>query len=130
MSQGLRQRHISGQQPNVIEEWIESDPVQKLKKFDIYPKTRELVTESTTGGKILSFLTILIGIILVINEFHIYLTPVRIDTLGVDTKPEGMIDIIFNITFPHVKCHELHVDVIDAAGEQQIDIFHRVHKTA
>lgn len=130
MSHGLRQRHVAGIQQNAIEEWIESEPVQKLKNFDIYPKTKELVTESTTGGKILSFLTILIGVILIINEFHIYLTPIRIDTLGVDTQPSGMIDVIFNMTFPHVKCPELHVDVIDAAGEQQIDIFHRVHKTA
>jgi hypothetical protein len=128
----LRQRHISvpSEGKNQIEQWIESEPVQKLKRFDIYPKTREHVTEHTTLGIILSIITIIIALILIFNEVQIYLTPFRKDSLGVDMNPEGKIDIIFNITFPHIKCELLHVDVIDASGEQQIDIFHRVHKTA
>lgn len=71
---------------------------------------------------------IILLLILAINEFYIYLSPDRKDTLGIDKNPEGIVDIIFNISFPHLKCGDLHIDVIDASGGQQIDIYNRIHK--
>jgi hypothetical protein len=57
------------------------------------------------------------------------------DTLSIDHMTDQKIDILFNITFPRVSCigtffltKDLHVDVIDASGAQQIDIHHKIHK--
>eukprot|EP01080_Neovahlkampfia_damariscottae_P006334 gene6334-10341_t len=109
---------------------FESSSIAKgLKKMDLYPKTKEHVQTKTRLGGIVSIITGIVVFILFLTEFNLYLTHERTDRLGVDLQPHGYVDILFNITFPHIPCHDLHVDVIDMAGAQQINIGHRIHKT-
>lgn len=101
---------------------------ERITELDIYPKTKEHIQNKSEKGGIISLIFMMILLILALNEIYIYFSPDRKDTLGIDKKPEGIIDIMFNITFPHIKCADLHVDVIDASGTQQIDIYNRMHR--
>ena len=46
----------------------------------------------------------------------------------VDTRPEGLLDIYLNITFPNVACDVLTLDVMDGFGESQVNVEHNIHK--
>lgn len=57
---------------------------------------------------LVTVVTVLIISILFISELRAYLQVKRQDTLSVDLKAAGKMNIFFNITFPHVKCNGIH----------------------
>ena len=57
-----------------------------------------------------------------------YLSVNRRDTLSVDIQVQDRVVIFFNITFPDLKCYDLHVDSVDASGDAAIDVAHNIHK--
>jgi len=130
--QGLHQRHnVSKSIDRVVYENVGNSQtlMKQIRRFDIYPKVKNYVKQQTYIGAIISIVMLFFVLLLGTNEFLIYMTPIRQDRLGVDMKPQGQIDIFINVTFPRVHCLDLHVDIIDVSGEQQIDVRHRIHKT-
>lgn len=57
-----------------------------------------------------------------------YLSVDRRDTLSVDIQVEDRVVIFFNISFPDLKCYDLHLDSVDASGDAAIDVAHHIHK--
>lgn len=70
----------------------------------------------------------LILCVLIISEISLFFTSVRKDTLSVDMEAQGKISIFFNITFPFITCRDLHLDVVDQSGAQQLHVHNRVFK--
>ncbi|KAL9646713.1 hypothetical protein ABK040_001136 [Willaertia magna] len=103
--------------------------VRRIKNFDLYTKTESVAVQKTTLGGVISTVTIIIIIFLVLSAFIRYITVQRRDTLSVDTQVEDRVVIFFNITFPDVKCYDLHVDSVDASGDATIDVLHNIHKS-
>lgn len=101
-----------------------------LRKFDVFPKLQNEYRIGTVSGGILSLLSLVSVIILSYVEIKSYLNPPLRQRLSVEsvrpTGPDGKTitinnlprnDIFINITFPHVPCYLLHMDVIDEISQ-------------
>lgn len=104
-----------------------------LKSFDIYPKVtpkyRPRVTQRTTIGAVLSLFSIGLISLLVLGELYEFALPVTHQHLVVDNhSDERDIDISFDITFHAIPCPELHIDLQDVTGEQQVNVIPQVYK--
>ncbi|KAH0794978.1 endoplasmic reticulum-Golgi intermediate compartment protein 3-like [Histomonas meleagridis] len=106
-----------------------------LRKFDVFPKLDNEYRVGTPIGGILSILSILSTIILSYIEIHSFLQPrTRQNFLITGYRPTGKdgitinpeiqphIDVMLNITFPHVPCYLLHLDVIDSFTQLPIPL--------
>ena len=101
-----------------------SKQTKLLKKVDFFPKTDidyEIRTER--GGQLTTLSYILISI-LILSEFLSWRstnsTPK--EHIVVDTSLGKRMRVNLNITFMALHCDDLHLDVIDVAGDSQMDI--------
>eukprot|EP00667_Euglena_gracilis_P010312 EG_transcript_10495 len=99
-----------------------------LRSLDLFPKTLEEFKERTFSGATISVISVLSILALVVGEFSYYRGIDRVDELYVDTRPEGLLDIHLNMTFPNVACDMLMLDVMDGFGESQLNVVHNIHK--
>jgi len=99
-----------------------------LKSIDVFPKTLDEFKERTFSGATISVVSVISIVALIIGEFNYYHGIDRVDELYVDTRPEGLLDIYLNITFPNVACDVLTLDVMDGFGESQVNVEHNIHK--
>jgi len=100
-----------------------------FKKFDAYAKPLDDFKVKTFAGGAVTIISSIIIIFLFISEFLDYRTVHMEPLLTVDKSRKERMTIYMNITFPHMPCYLLSVDVMDVAGEQQNDIEHDVYKT-
>jgi len=96
--------------------------------IDVFPKTLDEFKERTFSGATISVVSVISIVALIIGEFNYYHGIDRVDELYVDTRPEGLLDIYLNITFPNVACDVLTLDVMDGFGESQVNVEHNIHK--
>jgi hypothetical protein len=99
-----------------------------LRGFDLFPKTLDEFKERTFVGATVSLVSIAAIIALVLGEVSYYRGIDRVDELYVDTRPEGLLDIHLNFTFPNLACDVLMLDVMDSFGETQLNVIHSIHK--
>jgi len=66
---------------------------------------------------------------LFVAEFHYYLSIDTNDSLQVDRSRKERLEIVFNISFTHVPCTVLHLDLVDVSGVSQINVQRNVYKT-
>ncbi|GJJ13185.1 hypothetical protein Clacol_007436 [Clathrus columnatus] len=100
-----------------------------FKGVDAFGKTSEDVKIKTRTGALLTLLSAAIILTFMTIEFFDYLR-VHLDTSIVVDKSRGeKLTVHMNITFPHVPCYLLSLDVVDISGEQQRDVTHNVMKT-
>lgn len=102
--------------------------VNKLKSFDVYPKTLDDFKEKTSTGAAVSLVSCLVILVLFLSELSSYLRSETVDHLYVDTSTGQKLRINLNITFPSLACSGLSLDVMDVSGDQQIDVAHNVYK--
>lgn len=75
-----------------------------------------------------TLLSAMLIMVLVVSEFIDYR---RIEThtqVLVDERRGSKLDIFLNITFPHIPCHMISLDVIDQSGESMNDVSHSMYK--
>lgn len=94
-----------------------------LQFLDVFGKSSggRRQVRTTSGGLVTIFAAILIVWLLVLevqSYFSVGLEP----TLVVDSARDERMDIIVDISFPHVPCTILNVDAMDIAGEVQADV--------
>ena len=87
-----------------------------------------MVLEPRFEEFIVSIFALIVITILVGSSLVRYLTVGRRDTLSVDSQVEDRVVIFFNISFPDMKCYDLHLDSVDASGDAAIDVLHSIHK--
>ncbi|CAG8484356.1 3887_t:CDS:2 [Funneliformis caledonium] len=103
--------------------------LSKFQSFDAYAKTLDDFRVKTYYGAALTIISAILICILLWSEFSDYRTPEMKPQLVVDKSRKQRLEININITFPHVPCYLLSVDVMDIAGETQNDLAHDIYKT-
>lgn len=104
-------------------------PPKNLLSFDVFSKTVEDARIRTASGGVVTIVSALLILYLTISEY--------IDYRRIEYRPELVVDkargdklvINFDITFPHIPCDVLTMDILDVSGEAQTGISHGVQKT-
>ncbi|KAF8245990.1 DUF1692-domain-containing protein [Wilcoxina mikolae CBS 423.85] len=101
----------------------------RLTRLDAFSKTVEDARIRTTSGGIVTLVSVIIVLLLVVGEIRDYRRIEVQAELIVDKSRGEQLPINLNITFPHIPCNLLTLDVMDVSGEQQSGITHGVHIT-
>ncbi|KAH0608825.1 uncharacterized protein H6S33_001053 [Morchella sextelata] len=101
----------------------------RLTRLDAFTKTVEDARVRTTSGGIVTIVSVFIVFVLVVGEFNDYRRIIVRPELVVDKTRGEQLPINLNITFPHVPCELLTLDVMDVSGEQQSSITHGISLT-
>lgn len=102
--------------------------MRQFKRFDIYPKLDESYRVRTWGGAVLSICGWVVISILVMGEMNNYLTPKFQEHMVVDTSLGQQLHIDINMTFHALTCQEVHLDAMDVAGDNQLNVEHEMIK--
>ena len=94
----------------------------RLKHFDAYPKPLEDFRVRTTSGALLTFVCTLLIILLFFFEWSTYMTVDVEQELFVDLTRNQKLTINLNMTFPHLHCYLMSLDVLDASGDNRNDV--------
>jgi hypothetical protein len=93
-----------------------------LKKFDfMFPKVDTEYTVTTERGGVASLVAYGLILLLVLAETATWMSQNKAtnEHIRVDTSLGKRMRVNINITFPALGCGDLHVDVIDSAGDAQ-----------
>eukprot|EP01028_Stygiella_incarcerata_P000671 TRINITY_DN1102_c0_g1_i1.p1 TRINITY_DN1102_c0_g1~~TRINITY_DN1102_c0_g1_i1.p1 ORF type:complete len:532 (-),score=148.04 TRINITY_DN1102_c0_g1_i1:767-2362(-) len=93
-----------------------------IRAVDAFPKARNFAEESSSVGGSSTVVLVVLILYLVITETIAFQTITVSNELVVDTSFGGEMTVTMNITFPRVKCSDLSIDVLDASGEQRLDV--------
>jgi len=101
-----------------------------LKKVDFFPKTETDYEIRTERGAQLTFIGYLLMLILIFAEFITWnsLNSEANEHIVVDTSIGKRMRVNLNMTFMGLHCDDLHLDVIDVAGDSQMDISDNMFK--
>lgn len=103
--------------------------VSGFKQFDIYQKIDESYRVQTSSGAALSLAGLALIAILVLFELRSFMTPRYQEHMVVDTTIlSDKLTINVNITFHALNCNEAHLDVMDVAGDNQLNVEHDMIK--
>jgi len=95
-----------------------------VRNLDLFPKVEQDLTVKTEQGGMVSLIGYGIIFCLVLAELlnHMALSRETSESLVVDTSLSQKMQVNMNITFPDISCVDLHLDVMDVAGDSQLDI--------
>ncbi|CCD23024.1 endoplasmic reticulum-Golgi intermediate compartment family protein NDAI_0A08710 [Naumovozyma dairenensis CBS 421] len=96
-----------------------------LLSLDAFSKTQEDVRIRTKTGAIISISCILVTVLLLLNEWIQYSQIVTRPTLVVDRERNLKLDLNLDISFPSMPCDILNLDILDDAGDLQLDILNQ-----
>ena len=99
-------------------------PPSVVKKLDLFPKVDREFTMTTEGGGLVSVVAYVLIFILVTAELVSWTSAnqTTLEHIRVDTSLGQRMRVNLNITFPGLACEDLHVDVMDVAGDSQLNI--------
>ncbi|KAK2747534.1 hypothetical protein FQN57_002027 [Myotisia sp. PD_48] len=103
-------------------------PKSRFTRLDAFAKTVEDARIRTRSGGIVTITALFIVLYLVWGEWTEYRRVVVLPELIVDKGRGERMEIHLNMTFPHLPCELLTLDVMDVSGEQQTDVDHGVNK--
>mmetsp|Transcript_30815 Transcript_30815/g.57460 ORF Transcript_30815/g.57460 Transcript_30815/m.57460 type:complete len:410 (-) Transcript_30815:135-1364(-) len=97
-----------------------------LRHCDIYTKVDEEYRVQTDGGAILSLVGWVIISILIMSEVNHYIgsNSVPKEHMVVDTKLGQQLEINIDMTYHALTCAEVHMDAMDVAGDNQLNVEH------
>ncbi|KAJ6253627.1 endoplasmic reticulum-golgi intermediate compartment protein [Anaeramoeba flamelloides] len=96
--------------------------MKSLIKFDAYPKTNDDYKIKTVSGAFITVISILIILLLFLNELSLYLSPHLHQYLIVDLSTGGSVDININITMPNISCNKLTLKSKDLSGSSDLEV--------
>eukprot|EP00953_Heterococcus_sp_UTEX-ZZ885_P036553 18812-Heterococcus_DN1.PRE.3 len=101
-----------------------------LRKFDVYARVDEDLTVRTESGATVTVVFWVLLLLLIASEVRSYVVSLsgQKEHLRVDTTLGKKLDINLNMTFHAINCLDLHVDAMDVAGDNQIDVEHHMLK--
>ncbi|PGH19198.1 hypothetical protein AJ80_04169 [Polytolypa hystricis UAMH7299] len=103
-------------------------PKSRFARLDAFSKTVEDARIRTRSGGVVTITALLIVLSLVWGEWSEYRRVVILPELTVDKGRGERMEIHLNMTFPHLPCDLLTLDVMDVSGEQQTGVVHGVNK--
>ncbi|KAJ1530346.1 hypothetical protein ONE63_005259 [Megalurothrips usitatus] len=99
-----------------------------LRRFDSFSKTIEDFRVKTSGGGLVTLLSVGCMLVLFYAEVKDYMTPGITEDLFVDTSRGPKLRINLDIVMPTISCPFLSLDAMDTAGEHHLHIDHNVYK--
>mmetsp|Transcript_25192 Transcript_25192/g.35500 ORF Transcript_25192/g.35500 Transcript_25192/m.35500 type:complete len:543 (-) Transcript_25192:181-1809(-) len=87
--------------------------------LDMYRKVPTDLLEGTKRGSILSYMSVFVMVTLFLLETRAFLSSSTVTDLALDSNPDQMIRLNFNITMLDLKCDFAVVDVVSSMGENQ-----------
>ncbi|CAG9938221.1 hypothetical protein V2G26_014385 [Clonostachys chloroleuca] len=103
-------------------------PKSRFTRLDAFTKTVDEARIRTTSGGIVTIVSIIVVLFLAWGEWADYRRVVVQPELVVDKGRGERMEIHLNMTFPHLPCQLLTLDVMDVSGEQQHGVKHGVQK--
>ncbi|SCU84353.1 LANO_0C01134g1_1 [Lachancea nothofagi CBS 11611] len=93
-----------------------------LLSVDAFAKTEEDVRIRTRSGGIITLSCIIVTFLLLLSEWTQLKEIVTRPQLVVDRDRHLKLDLNMDVTFPHIPCYLLNMDILDSAGEIQLDL--------
>ncbi|KAI8062615.1 endoplasmic reticulum vesicle transporter-domain-containing protein [Gongronella butleri] len=103
--------------------------VNKFKRLDAYAKTIDDFRIRTRTGALVTLVSAGLILFFVLIELWAYLFPIFQSEVVVDGGKMEKLPIHFDITFPHIPCHQLSLDIMDESGEHINHFSHDVFKS-
>ncbi|KAI1920209.1 ER-derived vesicles protein erv46 [Ophidiomyces ophidiicola] len=100
----------------------------RFTRLDAFAKTVEDARIRTRSGGVVTIVSLIVVILLVWGEWKDYRRVVVLPELIVDKGRGERMEIHLNVTFPHLPCELLTLDVMDVSGEQQSGIIHGINR--
>ncbi|CCF60402.1 hypothetical protein KAFR_0K00470 [Kazachstania africana CBS 2517] len=94
----------------------------KLLVFDAFNKTEEDVRVRTNTGGLISIGCVVLTCFLLLREWYQFNEIITRPKLVVDRDHDLELDLNFDITFPSISCDLLTLDILDDAGDLQLDL--------
>eukprot|EP00457_Paulinella_chromatophora_P009259 gb/GEZN01009321.1/.p1 GENE.gb/GEZN01009321.1/~~gb/GEZN01009321.1/.p1 ORF type:complete len:377 (-),score=19.61 gb/GEZN01009321.1/:206-1255(-) len=94
-----------------------------IKQADVFQKVESDHEIVTGAGGFLSLVSFIIIGFLFLGELRSFLTPETSEHISVDTSLINHMPVQFDLTFYSLRCSEVHIDVMDVSGDQQVDVF-------
>jgi len=102
--------------------------VRQLQSFDLYTKVDEDASVQTSSGAILSIGGWFIIFLLLCSELNGYFHPTQAEHMVVDTSLNQKLQVDIDVSFHALTCAEVHLDSMDVAGYNQVDLEHDIVK--
>lgn len=95
-----------------------------VKKLDLFPKVDTEYTVKTDGGGIASIVAYVLIFVLIGAECVAWVSQNNktSEHLSVEKSLGKRMRVNLNITFPALACEDVHIDVMDVAGDSQINV--------
>ena len=97
---------------------------RNLKKLDIFPKVEKDLTVKTDNGGFMTIVAYFLTIIIVLAEIYNYrsLNNTVTQHMSVDKSLGKKMRVDLNMTFPAIHCDDVHIDIMDIAGDAHNDV--------
>ncbi|KAI9310357.1 endoplasmic reticulum vesicle transporter-domain-containing protein [Dichotomocladium elegans] len=102
--------------------------LHRFRLLDAYAKPLDDIRVRTASGAYVTLISGIIILVLSLYEISQYLTPEMHPEIIVDSGTMTKMPITFNITFPHLPCYMLSLDLMDESGDHIMDYDHDVFK--
>ncbi|ODQ51097.1 DUF1692-domain-containing protein [Saitoella complicata NRRL Y-17804] len=99
-----------------------------FRRLDAFAKVAEDARIRTTSGGLVTLICFALISILITSEFLDWRRITETTELVVDKTRGERMTIHLNLTFAHIPCSMLSLDVMDVSGETQIDLKHEMKK--
>jgi len=99
-----------------------SSVLENLKDFDAYAKPLEDFQVKTVSGAAVTIISLVMVFLLLTSEFHDWLSREFIPSIRIDPGRKEKMVVHVDVSFPHIPCFLVGIDVMDTAGDYQNDI--------
>jgi hypothetical protein len=96
--------------------------LESLKELDAYAKPLEDFQVKTVSGATVTLVSLVLVFLLLTSEFHDWLSREFIPAIRIDPGRKEKMAIYLDVTFPHLPCFIVGIDVMDSAGDYQNDV--------
>lgn len=130
---GLRRRHLNNAAPESFSNGMNQNNDYNSKKFkkrvvrnlDLFPKIeQDLVAKPSSTGKTLTAIAYTLTIIIVLAEIYAHksMNNQLKEHVMVDKSLNKKMRVDLNMTFPALHCDDVHMDIMDVAGDSHVDV--------
>lgn len=102
-----------------------------IRRFDVYRKVPKDLTQPTTAGAVISIACVCFIAFMVFNDLLAYIfIDLKSELFVDDPGREGKIDVEVNVSFPHLPCEYIGVDIQDENGRHEVGFVDKTEKIA
>jgi hypothetical protein len=103
---------------------------RNFQKLDLFPKVEQDLTFSSESSKFTSMLAYGLTLVIILAEIynHSCLKAAYHHHVTVNKSLGNMMRVDLNITFPALHCDDVHIDIMDVAGDAHNDVVETIKK--